>query len=413
MKLHPSLFEQQISNRNLASLGLWGMTLLSVAAISAGITTTDPRHRNLLFGSALALGVAALPLERLLQDADDALQDTSDIAVQARQNWLYDQMGPKVEVAAAEVAPQSLPPYDLGTLQGSDKHCLVCGPTGTGKSVFAKILIDQAFGGAHCTVYDSDATPTDWPGLPVVGLEDDFEAIQLGMEADLEEFKRRGQARGRGDSPGDAIALVVEEYPAVAEEVPAARRWLTSILRRGRKRRMLLVAVTQETSGEAMDLKGETSVLKNFVKFYLGAAGFSALDNVRDKQHRGSLRAHLERCERPCLVEHDGRWSWFDVPHQTPRHGRSQFEANRSDFERLRSDFEPSNSYAAGVRGETSSDFDEFGIPLNTLKSLISDYSKSGVCGQDLFIREFWGINPGNSSRYLRARQLYQAALEL
>lgn len=180
------------------------------------------------------------------------------------------------------------------------KHVLIVGSTGTGKSTLAQWLASQL--ASQVRVYDPDATPQEWQGLEVIGRGGDFPAIASAMEADLEELENRCQMRGKsGDAvlAGKDLALIAEEFPALANELDVASDWLGKIARRGRKPKMFLCALSQSDTVAALGIEGDGAIRSNFRYVRLGS---HAVTHAR-KLKRDDFIQWLQLGKYRCMVD--------------------------------------------------------------------------------------------------------------
>ncbi|AFY51369.1 hypothetical protein Nos7524_5682 (plasmid) [Nostoc sp. PCC 7524] len=188
----------------------------------------------------------------------------------------------------------------------SGKHCLIVGDTGTGKSTIAQWLAYQV--GGEVTVYDADAAPDEWTGLNVIGRRGDFEAIQSGMAADLEELQRRIELRGEsGDKAlaGKESVLIAEELPLLRDEVEIATEWLIKHARRGRKPKRFVIGLTQDDNVKTLGIEGEGGVRKCFRMLRLGKFAVSHAKSLKDLALVEWLKSGKYRCmvdDMPCQL---------------------------------------------------------------------------------------------------------------
>lgn len=220
-----------------------------------------------------------------------------------------------------------------------ENHTAIIGETGSGKSLLTQYLIHTYFKEAEdILIYDSDASPYDWAGLPVEGMKGDYLTILEGMSGDLIELQHRTERHGEGLEVGGEYVRVIEEYPSTAAELheyaPNLKamdepgdlgvRWLRKLLRRGRKYKIKFFAVAQEFEVNAWKIAGEGGLRKAFTVLYLGAMAYQALYKIKDKANRDQLRRFLDECDHPCLVDLKGRFYPVQIPDLT------QFKSEQS-----------------------------------------------------------------------------------
>ena len=202
-------------------------------------------------------------------------------------------------------------PFDLDWLLRSDsQHLLVTGPTGAGKTTFVK-WVSKQFNARQGKVYDPDYDGSDW-GFPVTEAPlEDYTEIRGNMRVDLSEFEKRKP----NDPANPKTVLIVEEMPSTIPECAEdGEKWLKLLLRRGRKRNLFVIGVSQDRNADTFKLKS-AAVLQNFTILYLSAYAFDALDRIRNRGEREQIRALLTGYQRPALVQFQGRFYPWDIPH--------------------------------------------------------------------------------------------------
>jgi len=203
--------------------------------------------------------------------------------------------------------------FDLDwLLRSPNLHLLITGDTGDGKTTLTRWIAKQ-FNAQQGKVYDPDYDGSDW-GFPAVSAPlEDYSEIQGNMRVDLQEFERRKP----NDPANPKTVLIVEEMPSTIPECGEdGEKWLKLLLRRGRKRNLFVIGVSQDRNADSFKLKS-AGVLSNFTVIYLGGYGFHALDRVRNRQEREQIREQLNGFTRPALVQFKGRFYPWDVPSLT------------------------------------------------------------------------------------------------
>jgi|GEM_PF-5103477 len=210
-----------------------------------------------------------------------------------------------------------------------ENHTAVIGESGSGKSILTQYLIRAYFQDASVKVYDSDAAPSDWPDMEVVGRKGDYLSIAKCMDQDLDEMSRRTELYGDGFEIPDELVRVVEEYPSTAAELAELEidgirpdigtAWLRKLLRRGRKYRMKVFAVAQEFEVNAWKIAGEGGLRRAFTVLYLGSTAYRALSQVKDSAYRDILHQHFDSVQYPCLVDVKGRYLPVLIPDLAPK----------------------------------------------------------------------------------------------
>lgn len=329
-ELHPSQFQHYLWANLQSTVATWGLILAIAGLLVGGTLARPPGLKSLLFGLAWAAGLTAGPIRKIAIATERINNDMDDISLTALQEFVYQGLREReslgqavIDVESSEVLPE-LPRYDPSEV-GKAHHTIIAGPTGAGKSELVKWLVSRFFKDSRVRVYDCDCPPWDWQGLDVIGRGGDFISISGAMLEDLKLLDKRCKLQNQGDRSWGEEVRICEEFPAVSAELSeliegkkssVAAHWLKRIARRGRKYKIKLILVTQETSVAAMGIEGEGGVRKAFTIFYLGAAALEQAEKLRskDKALAVSLLAYLQRCARPCLVDHKGRFYVVDIP---------------------------------------------------------------------------------------------------
>ena len=162
------------------------------------------------------------------------------------------------------------PRFNLDWLLSSNSHhALLCGDTGAGKTVLARWLLGQ-LGISDVTVLDPDDDGQTWRGFQTVGTDDDWKAIDTAYLDSLAEFNQR-QPNDRTLTPR---AYVLEELPDHLIECKNSEKVLSRLLRRGRKRKVFVLAITQDCNKEAIKLSAPLRAC--FTTFYLQGYAYHA-----------------------------------------------------------------------------------------------------------------------------------------
>lgn len=445
--LHPSQLSYSLTvatRANLTSCCLIG--IVWVLIVAAGFIK-NPLAKTIILGSGVAVAIATRPLRKLAIDSERLNDDIRDISLTSFQRFLYDRMQPSESVAVldAEVINTDADALDVPILDPSEAskahHTIISGPTGAGKSELVKWLVGRYFQGSRVRVYDCDAAPHDWHGLEVIGRRGDFIGISGAMLSDLELLDKRCALLGRGQDVGGEEVRICEELPTVAAEltemiepddeerkgrqqrrrVSVASNWLKRIARRGRKYRIKLILITQETSVAAMGIEGEGTIRKAFTIFYLGAAALEQADKLRskDKPLAIALLQYLQGCSRPCLVDHKGKFYVVNIPDLT--HANRQFQPapaiaprndTRSDEGDIRSQLEmlyqkDSSPLPDQPLSPSDKPVDSPKIDPGRAKR-VTEMKRQGL-SQTQIIQIEWQVKPGDSQRYRDAVAEYKS----
>ena len=350
---YPSIVESIRRSRIASRLGLASSLVLTVCALG----TESKLFSTLLYTGALTTAIAARTASEQLAESDRDAIDIRAIGTSSRDQQLYRSMtapNPQIETSsiipllldqeASEVAQSAesvavdVPLYSLADIAG-ENHTAVIGASGSGKSFLTQWLVREYFPAESDVIaLDTDASPTEWPGLKVVGRGCNLNQIEGQMNSDLRTLQHRTDLRKAGKDVGTEQVRIIEEFPTVAAMVEDAMKernaaakaegepletsntanaWLKGLLRRGRKYKMKVVLVSQEFEVKALGISGEGGLRQAFSVIYLGPTAFSKLDNIRDKDLRERLRAWLSQQTRPALVESGGQWFGCEIPEIT------------------------------------------------------------------------------------------------
>ena len=192
-------------------------------------------------------------------------------------------------------------------LQSNSQHALLCGDTGAGKTVLARWLLDQ-LDIKDVEVLDPDDDRCVWQGFKTIGTDDDWESIREAYGSALEEFNSR-KPNDRSLTPK---AFVLEELPDHLIECKNAEKVISRILRRGRKRRVFLLAITQDGNQDAIKLSAPLK--KCLSTFFLQGYAQHALRHLCPKADRAALAQGLKTCKRPAIISFKGEFYFWDVP---------------------------------------------------------------------------------------------------
>lgn len=195
-------------------------------------------------------------------------------------------------------------------LDSNSSHVLLIGQTGSGKTTLARHLI-EAIGG-NPIILDADDDGATWNPYPTIGAGDDWLSIEGALQLGLEEFSHRKP----NDSALRQCVYVLEELPDLISECGTGTEFCSRILRRGRKRKMFVVGLTQDPNTSSIGLS--QPVQKCFTRIYLGGMGRYALKNLVPRAQRQSIALALSGCTRPAIVEFLGEWFPWDVPQLSP-----------------------------------------------------------------------------------------------
>ena len=191
-------------------------------------------------------------------------------------------------------------------LDSNSSHVLLIGQTGSGKTTLARHLIQQI--GGNPIILDADDDGATWKPYPAIGAGDDWVAIEGALLSGLEDFK----ARQPNDRNLTQAVYILEELPDLISECGTGVEFCSRILRRGRKRKMFVIGLTQDPNTGTIGLS--QPVQKCFTRIYLGGMSRYALKNLVPRGQKLELDHLLSGCPRPAIVEFLGEWYAWDVP---------------------------------------------------------------------------------------------------
>ncbi|WP_375510177.1 ATP-binding protein [uncultured Nostoc sp.] len=190
--------------------------------------------------------------------------------------------------------------------QAEDKHLLIVGGTGAGKSTFVQAFASVLGYSWHYKIYDNDCTVDDWlylRSLSSCSLFESYSSIGEQMQADLNAIEDLTQERKQAGNRWQPkyYLTVAEEMPALVDEIDCARDWIAKQAKRGRRVKRFVAVVAQNDTVKNLGLEGDSSLRDScFVRVYLGQ---SAIDRAQLLKNT-SLVDWLERGgKQVCLVD--------------------------------------------------------------------------------------------------------------
>lgn len=187
-----------------------------------------------------------------------------------------------------------------------DKQVMIIGEMGTGKSTIAQYLAYTI--GGKVKVYEPEGTPDDWQGLEVVGKGENWNAIQAGMESDLQDLSNRIQKRmqeGSSFLEGSEQVVICEEYPELVNKVSCSGEWLDRHARRGRKARRFTILLSQYDKVAAWGLEGKSDLAEAFFKIRLGKKAIAHAKSLKNDELVNWLKKDRSHClidDSPCKL---------------------------------------------------------------------------------------------------------------
>lgn len=192
----------------------------------------------------------------------------------------------------------------IGAIAG--KQVMIIGEMGTGKSTLAQYLAYTI--GGQLKVYECEGTPEDWQGLEVIGKGEDWDSINAGMQADLEDLSNQLKIRNdKGDSAlaGSEKVIICEEYPELVSKVECSGEWLERHARRGRKARRFTILLSQYDRVSAWGLEGKSDLGEAFFRIRLGKKAIAHAKSLKNLALISWLKADRQHClldDEPLLL---------------------------------------------------------------------------------------------------------------
>lgn len=249
---------------------------ISVLSIPATLTQPNGVIRFYLCAVGAASSVAAKKLLGIKFELEDTLTDLKNVNARQQIGWYTDTLNTPEETPMHTMLTPNDKPRDLITdlvayWQEQDKHLMLVGGTGDGKSTLVKGLV-QVLDDWRFRAYDVDFAKGDYP-LEVSVLFT-YPAIENEMRKDMASLEERYAVRREAGANawGERPSLIIaEEMPSLAVECESEPQWIRLIAKRGRKVKMFLACCVQNDTIENTGLKGDNSLRdSSFVRIYLG-----------------------------------------------------------------------------------------------------------------------------------------------
>lgn len=181
-----------------------------------------------------------------------------------------------------------------------DKHLILVGATGDGKSTMARALLVERSLRHKIVVIDPHVKFNDWAGFDanVVGQGGDMNAIDEALRALVAEKQHR-YAVGK-EACVDSVSIFIDEWVVIKNKCPSAYEAFMDLLLEGRKVGLFLVLLTQSDSVKSLGIEGEGDVREGFARLLLG--NFAS--------NRGATAAR-----HPAVLDFGGRY--YEVDNST------------------------------------------------------------------------------------------------
>lgn len=237
------------------------------------------KFTDIISGLVLAEG------SRRLAFASLDLSDTDADITYAERRVLIAQHTEAMKQMPAPSLPVLEPAHDESFTeywQRQDKHLMIVGGTGAGKSTFISDLVGE-LDGWELKVYDIDATKDDWKTATKVCHEyDDIADEMLSDLAEIGEVREERRVTGsRTWKPSRHRLTVADEFPALishykkviykkTEKANVASEWSVAHAKQTRKLKRFIAVMCQNDTVKNTGLEGDNDVRDScFVVVYL------------------------------------------------------------------------------------------------------------------------------------------------
>ena len=288
------------------------INLLS-SLICTYLILTTPKGLNKLTITLVGIlnAVAGLNVAKIDNTLDTRLHDLQITSRLSSKNlleeYLSDRNNIKVELTKPPIEERNIISDIVSHWVKQDKHLLLVGSTGDGKSTAIKIFTSNLNNvGYKIDARDIDATVDDYSSDIEVTF--DYKEIEQTFNNDLLELEQRIKVRrveGKKFNP-EYKFIVSEELPALVDEIEVTPTWIKRMSNRGRKVKLFLCVAAQNDTVDALGLKGNSKLINNFVKLYLGTKAIERAKQLKDDVLLNWLQAQrygrglIDDC--PCLI---------------------------------------------------------------------------------------------------------------
>lgn len=307
----------QHSAVSTVSLGLAGCLLLPVVGL-------QNKGLSKLLSSAVGVGVVAVGYRSYLDNRKLTALSEDLGMVERKQNisWYNSLLSSKQQLTltqSASVESQVISDV-VSYWLSQDKHLLIVGGTGAGKSTFIQSFASVLGANWSYKVYDTDCTVDDWlflRSLPTCAMYESFSAIGEQMQDDLEIIESRTVERKQAGNKWitEPTLIVAEELPILVDELEDTGLWLTRHAKRGRRVKRFVAVVVQNDTVKNLGLEGDSKLRDScFVRVYLGQSAIERAEQLKNTALVNWLKAGGKQV---CLVD--------DKPTLRPSSVQTQF----------------------------------------------------------------------------------------
>ncbi|BAY37275.1 hypothetical protein NIES2111_16120 [Nostoc sp. NIES-2111] len=293
----------QHSAISTVSLGLVGCLMLPVVGL-------QNRGLSKLLSSVVGLGVVAVGYRSYLNNRKlTALSEDLGL-IDRKQNisWYNSLLSSKQQLTVSQSVPVETDVISdvVSYWLQQDKHLLIVGGTGAGKSTFIQSFASVLGVGWHYKLYDSDCTCDDWTylrSLPRCAMYETFASIGEQMQEDLEVIEQRTLERKQAGNKWttDNTLIVAEEMPVLVDEIEDCGQWLSRHAKRGRRVKRFVAVVVQNDTVKNLGLEGDSKLRDScFVRVYLGQSAIERAEQLKNTELVDWLKAGGKQV---CLVD--------------------------------------------------------------------------------------------------------------
>lgn len=287
-------------------LGVAGILMLPLLGL-------QPKGLQKLLAASIGVTVAAVGW-RQHKDNKQLNSISEDLGIVERKasiSWYSSLLSHRPSLTVQMQTQPTLEPADVmrdivSYWQQQDKHMLVIGGTGAGKSTFIQAFASVLGAGWHYKIYDTDCTCDDWVylrSLPNCKLYETFASIGEQMSEDLATIETRTVERKKAGNKWttDNTLIVAEEMPALVDEIEIAGDWMAKEAKRGRRVKRYVAVIAQNDTVKNLGMEGDSALRDScFVRVYLGQSALDRAKLLKNKALEDWLRAGDKQV---CLVD--------------------------------------------------------------------------------------------------------------
>ena len=230
-------------------------------------------------------GISIAKIDASLENRLNDLQITSRLSSKTLlEDYLKDSKNLQIKVTQKPIEQADIISDIVEYWIQSDKHLMIIGGTGDGKSTTVKHFISR-LNEYDITAYDVDFSKDDYPER--VSIKYTFDDISQAMQADIELLEKRiSDRRTEGKNYNPKARLIIgEELPALALDLDdTVPTWIRKLSSRGRKVRLKLACLSQNDTAENLALKGNVALRdNNFILLYLGSKAVEKAKQMKNE----------------------------------------------------------------------------------------------------------------------------------